>query len=1033
MKGQVIAGRFGEIIVRQKSDEEIELGELLIAENKDEKILLQAYDLIFGSQISQQNLELISGMKLEEGNSLEFMEPNLRNYKLALLKNILSIKGTKAKASKNLPAFFSEIREIKQEDLTFLTKPKNPLKVGNLRSGTKDLKFPVYLPGEETLTHHILITGTTGKGKSLDENEEVLIKTNNSFLIKSIGELVNNKSQFKDSEVLSMNPKNYTTDLKKITKFVKHKAPQFMYKVISKSGREIVVTGDHNLYVMRNGRLTLLKTNEVTKKDYLPLPTTIDTKGNLEKLNLFELLKENNKIFVCYNKKIIPKLKSEEECIKILSKEFSQPKVMYKEFVKKENRIRITVLHKLLKEKLSDKDLISIQLTDHLTSTRLKALYPITKDFLELIGYYIAEGYCPNENCFKISCSEETIKKDLIKIFTKLKLTHFQSNKKNKCVDFGVSSSIFTKILKNINVGRISGEKRLPNFFMNISNEKLKLLLRTYFEGDGGVDKNIKEKRKNFRISTTSKSKTLANDLCLALYKFGIFAINKKRICIAKNAKHKGDWYFRIIISGQNNLKLFSTKVGFKFQRKNSILKGKLNYKGNTNIDVIPIHPEEFKKRRLKTELYQKQFASKLGYCQQTISLIESGNRRPSRELFEKVILKFDEFKDLSQLLKFRWDQIKEIKKVKYDKQYVYDLTIKDNKTFLAGHGGVFVHNSNLMSNLIWDTIDKDYCALLVLDPHDEYYGRNKIGLKDHPSKKIVYYSSKNIPVGQRTLKINLQTIKPEHIAFLDFTPAQIDAMNTYYKEYKNEWIKAIILEKPVKIEFHEATTAVLKRKITYLLDLDFDSENLYCEGIFDTNAGETTIKDICGELEKGGTVIIDTSNFSGQAELLIGSLIATELLKRYKNYKIKGESKEKPIISIVLEEAPRVLGKEVLDKGSNIFATIAREGRKFKVGLIAITQMPSLIPRVILANMNTKIILGTEMNSERQAIIESAAQDMSSDNRAIASLDKGEAIISSNFARFALPVSIPFFDEEVLKNKTNKTTPNKFEGVKLG
>ena len=114
--------------------------------------------------------------------------------------------------------------------------------------------------------------------------------------------------------------------------------------------------------------------------------------------------------------------------------------------------------------------------------------------------------------------------------------------------------------------------------------------------------------------------------------------------------------------------------------------------------------------------------------------------------------------------------------------------------------------------------------------------------------------------------------------------------------------------------------------------------------------------------LERSKTVIIDTSSFSGQVELLIGSLIVSELFNKYRYYKTQGMLHEKPVVSIVLEEAPRVLGKEILEKGSNIFSTIAREGRKFKVGLIAITQLPSLIPREILANMNTKIILGTEM-----------------------------------------------------------------------
>jgi hypothetical protein len=327
---------------------------------------------------------------------------------------------------------------------------------------------------------------------------------------------------------------------------------------------------------------------------------------------------------------------------------------------------------------------------------------------------------------------------------------------------------------------------------------------------------------------------------------------------------------------------------------------------------------------------------------------------------------------------------------------------------------------SVLMSNILWDLAGKDYCAALVLDPHDEYYGKvldkGKIGLKDHPSKKVVYYT-KNPPQGARTLKINLKIIRPAHFGCLDFSDAQEQAMNAYYREYGIKWVEAIILEKSLKVNFFEQTLGVLKRRLMYLLDLDFNDAQLFCNGVFDTNAGENTITDICNDLENGKTVIIDTSSFSGQLELLIGSLISSELFYRYKNYKMQGTIKEKPVVSIVLEEAPRVLGKEVLEKGSNIFSTIAREGRKFKVGLIAITQLPSMIPREILANMNTKIILGTDMVNERQAIIDSASQDLTSDTRAIASLDRGECIVSSNFAKFAIPIKIPFFDELARKD----------------
>ncbi len=506
VKGQVISGEFGKIIARQKSGQLMEIGELLVSDSNDGKILLQVYDLIYGSQISQQNLELISGMKLEENTDYELFDPTLRNYMLALMKTLVTIKDKNAFVTKSLPNFFSEIREIRENDLTFLAKPKNPLFLGSLRSGSKTLDVPIYLDGEKVFSHHILIAGTTGRGKSI------------------------------------------------------------------------------------------------------------------------------------------------------------------------------------------------------------------------------------------------------------------------------------------------------------------------------------------------------------------------------------------------------------------------------------------------------------------------------------------------------------------------------------------------LVSNLLWNAVGRNY-GILVLDPHDEYYGRNKIGLKDYPLKEnIIYYTSKNAPIGTNTLRIHLEVIKPYHFeGVVDFSDAQRQCLNLYYKEYGNKWIESVILEKSLSIKdaFKSDTLAVVKRRLLYLLDLEFENNQLFCNGIFQLNSGFTTISDICKHLEDGKIAIIDTSSFSGSVELLIGSLIANEIFNKYKHYKMSGNLDSRPVISIVLEEAPRVLGREVLEVGPNIFSTIAREGRKFKVGLCAITQLPSLIPREILANMNTKIILGIEMKPERQAIIESASHDLSDDDRTIASLDIGEALITSNFAKFVTPISIPYFEDVVKSALKNKQEVIEFSELK--
>lgn len=360
-----------------------------------------------------------------------------------------------------------------------------------------------------------------------------------------------------------------------------------------------------------------------------------------------------------------------------------------------------------------------------------------------------------------------------------------------------------------------------------------------------------------------------------------------------------------------------------------------------------------------------------------------------------------------------------------------------DGEKMLSHHllivGSTGRGKSVLMKNLIWEVTGSNYASMLILDPHDEYFGRKSLGLKDYPVKeKIVYYTTKDVPVGQRSLIINIKDIKPEHFDFLELSSPQRQLMYLFFKKFGNEWIKNLFVNDDVKIpsnEINEMSIAVLRRRLKLALDIDSDGETITFDGIFRDTQGESTISDITAFLEKGKTVIVDTSNFSSTAELLIGSMISSNILRKYKYYNMKGLLNEKPVVNIIIEEAPRVIGKDVLEKGSNIFGTIAREGRKFRIGISAITQLPSLIPRDILANLNTKFILGVEMGSERQAIIESAAQDLSDDSRAIASLDKGQAIVTSTFTKFAIPISIPFFDERI---KDQRKVNTNFGGVKL-
>jgi len=67
--GSFVSGSFVKLILRQKADQEFELGQLFVAgKSKDDYYIYQIKDLYFGSQIPPGALELMAGYGLEREN-----------------------------------------------------------------------------------------------------------------------------------------------------------------------------------------------------------------------------------------------------------------------------------------------------------------------------------------------------------------------------------------------------------------------------------------------------------------------------------------------------------------------------------------------------------------------------------------------------------------------------------------------------------------------------------------------------------------------------------------------------------------------------------------------------------------------------------------------------------------------------------------------------------------------------------------------------------------------------------------------------
>lgn len=106
------------------------------------------------------------------------------------------------------------------------------------------------------------------------------------------------------------------------------------------------------------------------------------------------------------------------------------------------------------------------------------------------------------------------------------------------------------------------------------------------------------------------------------------------------------------------------------------------------------------------------------------------------------------------------------------------------------------------------------------------------------------------------------------------------------------------------------------------------------------------------------------------------------------------GVGRSSPVL-VVLEEAHRYLGKDASALTCDSANRIAREGRKYGIGLMLVTQRPTELPKTALAQCGTIIALRLS-NSEDQGAIKTALPDAGTGlAAALPSLRTHEAIIS--------------------------------------
>lgn len=124
------------------------------------------------------------------------------------------------------------------------------------------------------------------------------------------------------------------------------------------------------------------------------------------------------------------------------------------------------------------------------------------------------------------------------------------------------------------------------------------------------------------------------------------------------------------------------------------------------------------------------------------------------------------------------------------------------------------------------------------------------------------------------------------------------------------------------------------------------------------------------------------------------------------------------PVIMLTIEEAPSILGSHMSKEG-NVFIDISRQGRKFRLGLLLITQNISAMEPVILANTNTEINMMLGNDIEIKQAIMNASNNISGYENEFKVLSRGEAILTNSLKNVPLSVkvrNVPKYIEQEIK-----------------
>ena len=465
-----------------------------------------------------------------------------------------------------------------------------------------------------------------------------------------------------------------------IEKIWRIKAPEKMYKIKTQYGKELEITPNTPLIILKENKFEWIKSKDIKEGDLIAGVRKIPEgkAKNIEFIPILMKSKHGEQIRIEDNiselfKKITDKLAKKYGSLQSIAKSMNVSRdTIYAS--RNPNHYHGVKLREAMR--LAEEAEMNEELLDKVSKVFIRygktikiPKYIDNEELAYLAGLIIGDGDISSSkerSHVRLSCSDKELHskfKEIIEKHFNVKTDSIESKEKVKASR--VKYLPVYELVKAFGARHKKTESTISHSASEMPNKVLSKLVQGLMDTDGYVSVPTK-KRGSSHAGISSISEELIQNLQLCLLKFGIISKIRKRkkagqVAVGKKIKVKSNHDAHVLeIRGKENLEIYRKEIGFALARKQEKLINAIKKIGepNPNLDLVPFNGKMVSRK----------------------TALEHALKEKNKEL--ELIASSDVI----------WEKVAEKKEFTPEYKFVYDYTVKNTHNFIAN--GIIVHNT---------------------------------------------------------------------------------------------------------------------------------------------------------------------------------------------------------------------------------------------------------------------------------------------------------------------------------------------------